>query len=257
MKFDAADMAILEGVGLNKSQAQAYIHLLDIGELTPVVLADKQSETRTNAYSILDRLEKLGLAKRTTIGKRISYVPTNPVALETMIEKRRNLLLNNEFRFKAILPHLTRRFYQLTEQPAATIYQGEQGLRAIFDDILQTKQDVYLIMTPNQHDFLGSHYLEDFVTARVKHGIKVFALTPHGDGMEHNLRNDKKHLFERAFYDAQSYATPVEINIYGDKVAYLSYGEEVFGTVIHSQQIADSMRQIFTMLKLHAALPVK
>ncbi len=248
---------ILEGLGLTTSQARAYLLLLENGELTPVSLADQTAETRTNAYSVLDKLSKLGLAERTTLGKRVSYKPLNPVGLETYVEKRRNILLNNEFRFKAILPELTKRYYQLTEQPAVRFFQGEEGLKSIFDDILQTKEDVHLIMTANQHDFLGEDFLEDFISARIAKGIKVFALTPHSQDMKHNLGNDKKHLFERAFYDAQSYQVPVEINIYGDKTAFLSYGEEVFGTVMHSPQIAQSMRQIFMMLKMHAALTNK
>lgn len=196
------------------------------------------------------RLEQLNLITKSKIGKRLSYLPANPIQIEMLAEKRRNILLNNEYRFKSLLPSLTQRYHQLTEQPAVRQYQGVEGLKDIYDDILQTKADVMLIISPNQHDFLGSDYLDDFVATRVRKGIKVQALTPQGFTLQKTPAKHKAHLIEHTFYNPDTYNIPVEINIYADKVAYLSYGQEVFGTVIHSQQIADSMRQLFMILRL-------
>ena len=244
-----SDIGILEGLGLKQNHAAAYLLALDIGEITPALLTEKLGETRTNAYSILARLEQLQLITKSKMGKRLSYLPANPIQIEMLAEKRRNILLNNEYRFKSLLPTLTQRYHQLTEQPAVRQYQGIEGLKDIYDDILQTKADVMLIISPNQHDFLGSDYLDEFVAARVRKGIKVQALTPQGFTLTKTPAKHKTHLIEHTFYNPDTYNIPVEINIYADKVAYLSYGQEVFGTVIHSQQIADSMRQLFLILR--------
>ncbi|MCC7543642.1 hypothetical protein IT415_02940 [bacterium] len=244
-----SDIGILEGLGFKQNQAAAYLLALDIGEITPALLTEKLGETRTNAYSILARLEQLNLITKSKMGKRLSYLPANPIQIEMLAEKRRNILLNNEYRFKSLLPTLTQRYHQLTEQPAVRQYQGIEGLKDIYDDILQTKADVMLIISPNQHDFLGSEYLDGFVATRIRMGIKVQALTPQGFTLPRTLAKHKAHLIEHTFYDSDRYSMPVEINIYADKVAYLSYGQEVFGTVIHSQQIADSMRQLFQILR--------
>ncbi|MBA3679398.1 hypothetical protein H0W80_04420 [Candidatus Saccharibacteria bacterium] len=66
----------------------------------------------------------------------------------------------------------------------------------------------------------------------------------------HRKDIDKKMLLMRTFYDPKLFDMPVEINIYGDKVAYLSFGEEVIGTIIHSPQIAQAQRELFNMIKL-------
>lgn len=246
---EPTDIAILEGLGLNKNQAQTYLLALEVGEITPTLVSEKLRETRTNAYSILARLEELNLVSKSKIGKKLSYLPANPINIETLVERRRNILLNNEYRFKSLLPSLTQRYHQLTEQPAVRQYQGVEGLKDIYDDILQTKADVMLIISPNQHDFLGSEYLDDFVATRVRKGIHVQSLTPKGFTLAKTPAKHTEHLIEHTFYDPDIYNMPVEINVYADKVAYLSYGQEVFGTVIHSQQIADSMRQLFLILK--------
>ena len=58
------DTAILRKAGLTESQAKGYLALIENGELSPVELAEKTGESRTNGYMICERLEKLGLATK-------------------------------------------------------------------------------------------------------------------------------------------------------------------------------------------------
>src|SRR5688572_27750472 len=53
---------ILTHLGLNPTQAKAYLAIVRHGSLTPPELAKNIGETRTNAYSVLDQLVELGLA---------------------------------------------------------------------------------------------------------------------------------------------------------------------------------------------------
>ena len=46
--------------------------------------------------------------------------------------------------------------------------------------------------------------------------------------------------------------TTLEIDIYGNKVALLSFGKELIGTIIESKQIAEALKQIFDLAKLGA-----
>ena len=51
---------IIRKAGLTESQAKGYLALIEHGMLTPTELADHTSESRTNAYMICEKLEKLG-----------------------------------------------------------------------------------------------------------------------------------------------------------------------------------------------------
>ncbi len=46
------------------------------------------------------------------------------------------------------------------------------------------------------------------------------------------------------------YDAPVEIDIFGNKVAILSFGDELIGMIIESKQIASSLRQLFILATL-------
>ena len=79
------DVKFLKQLGLNGSQAKAYIALVKQGSLTPPELAELTGETRTNAYSILDKLVSLGLAKKVESSKKATYRAEHPANLEKLV----------------------------------------------------------------------------------------------------------------------------------------------------------------------------
>lgn len=249
------DTEILQGIGLTEPQVKAYLALLNAGTYTPAALAEEIGETRTNTYAVLAKLESARLVTRDTSGKTLRYKAAHPVNLEAYVERRRNMILNWEYKFKSIMPGMVKTYFATTEQPEVRFFQGKEALEHIYEDILDTKKDLHLIMTPNQHDYMGDKFLRDFVKERVKKKIHVEALTPNTPGANHSKAIDKKMLLHRTFYDPAAFDMPVEINIYGDKVAYLSFGDEVMGTIIHSPQIAQAMRELFRMLQISSNIP--
>lgn len=250
------DTEILQGIGLTEAQAKTYLRLLEVGEIPPPELAKDLGETRTNMYSILEQLQAKSLAIRVDEGKKIRYRPAHPVNLESFVERRRNVILNWEYKLTSILPGMVKNYFATTEQPEVRFFQGREALERVYEDIIETRQDFKLIMTPIEHDFMGEKFMNDFVKTRVKKKIWVEALTPNTPEANHRKDRDKKILLRRTFYNPEAFDVPVEINIYGDKVAYLSFGNEVFGTIIHSPQIAKGMAELFNMIKL-ASIQVK
>lgn len=244
------DIEILKGIGLTEAQAKTYLRLIKLGEASPPELAKDLAETRTNMYSILEQLQKKNLALRLDINKKIVYRPAHPVNLEVFVERRRNAILNWEYKMKGILPGLIKDYFATTEQPAVRFFQGKDALERIYEEIIEDKQDLAVIVPVEEHKFMGEEFIDKFVKTRVKKKIKAEILSPRLTGDKPNLRNDKAHLITRSWYEPSLYQSPVEVNIFGDKVAYLSFGEEVFGTVIHSPQIAQSAREQFNMIKL-------
>lgn len=242
-------MEILKGIGLTEPQAKAYLKLLDYGESTPPELAEVLGETRTNMYSILDQLEKKSLVTKDTKGKKISYSPKHPINIEAYVERRRNTILNWEYKLKGILPEMIKNYFATTQQPEVRFFQGREALETIYDEIIEEGKELSVIVPMQEHEFLGEKFIEEFITKRIKNKIHANVLSPKLKGDKPHLKNDKAHLIKRYWYHPEKYQSPVEINIFGDKVAYLSFGEEIMGTVIYSPQIAQSARELFEMVK--------
>lgn len=239
----------LEDIGLTNSQAKVYLRLIERGELTPPQIADLTGESRSNAYMILQRLEELGLVDKTEKGKKIAYQPRNPIALERLAEKRRKAVALSENRVKQAMPQMLSYFYSFTEKPGIRLLQGEEGLKEIYTDTLRTKSDIYFLRTPSEVKVMGDDFYMRYKQKRAELGIKTYALTKKTAFSRMLANEDKKNRMERTWIDDDEYTAPVEINIYGDRVAFLAFGEEVMGVIVQSAAIAESMRQVFDIIR--------
>jgi sugar-specific transcriptional regulator TrmB len=245
---------LLQEIGLSKSQAITYLRLIEKGELSPPEVAKLTGESRSNAYMILQRLEELGLVEKLEKTKKITYQPLNPIALEALAEKRRQATAHVENQIKHTMPQMLSYYYSFTEKPGIRLLQGVEGLKEIYADTLRTKEDIYFMRVPLEVKFLekellGEDYFENYRKKRTQLGITAYAFTVDAPFSRKNALQDEAYKMIRTWVKPEDYNAPVEIDIYGDKVAFLAYGEDVMGVIIQSSVIAESMRQIFRMIQ--------
>jgi sugar-specific transcriptional regulator TrmB len=243
------DTALLEQAGLNTTQAKAYIALITSGSLTPPQLSDKIQITRTNAYEVLKQLSELELALNTGTGAKLTYRPNNPASLEKLMERRRHQIMADENRLHSLMPQLMTYFYTYSEQPGVRFYQGKEGIIKVYEDILRTRQTTYFLRTTADDKFMGIEFYNRFKLERAKLGIETVALTPDVPGVNHDPAVDEANLVRRTWLNPARYTAPVEWDIYGNKVAIISFGQEAMATIIESPQIADAMRQMFELMQ--------
>lgn len=241
---------LLQELGLTSSQATVYLKLIEKGELSPPMVAKYSGETRSNAYMILQKLEELGLVERLEKTKKISYQPLNPIALEHLAEVKRTNAAKIENQLKQAMPQVLSYFYSFTEKPGIRLLQGVEGLKEIYKDTLRTRQDIYFMRTPSaDKELLGDEYFEQYKKKRAELDITTHAYTTDIPPARRAARaQDKANKMIRTWIKYEDYNAPVEINVYGDKVAFLSYGEELMGVIIQSPSIAESMRQVFKLI---------
>lgn len=239
---------LLEAVGLTKNQSRIYLILIENGELTPPEIAKLSGESRANAYMVLRRLEQLELIEKMTNSKKVSYQALNPVALEKLIETKRLETSRIENQVKLAMPQMLSYYYSFTEKPGIRLLQGTEGLKEIYNDTLRTKKDIYFMRTPAEVQVMGEDFFARYKKRRAELGITTYAITVGPYSLRRTLQDDALKMV-RTWINASDYTAPVEINVYGDKVAYLVYGEEIMGVVIQSKFIAESMRQIFAIIQ--------
>lgn len=239
---------LLEYVGLSPSQAKTYLKLIEKGELTPPQVAKLTGESRTNAYMILQKLEDLKLVEKTQQAKKLTYQPLNPIALERLAEAKRAETAKVENQIKHAMPQMLSYYYSFTEKPGIRLLQGAEGLKEIYKDTLRTKRDIYFLRTQSDVNTLGKEYFSAYKLKRAQLGITTYALTPDEPTARVLAEDDKLNKMVRTWLKPQDYTAPVEVNVYGDKVAFLSYGDDIMGVIVQSPSIAESMRQLFKLL---------
>lgn len=247
------DIHIIERAGLTEPQAKTYLALLRNGTLTPTKISAITGETRTNTYALLDKLNELKLVEKVEKGKTASYMALPPSNLELLAEKRRRAAINDEQNIKNNISVLTDIFYAHSSIPGAKTYIGVEGVKEILKDTLRTAPDrIYLIRT--SADTVHDDFILRYRDARLKKNIHTFALTPDFDYARRNaLEKDEKYLMHRVMMPRDAYKAPIEIDIYGDKVAFIDYSDNATSTVITSPAIANAMRELFGIMYRHWA----
>ena len=246
------EIEILKKAGLNEAQAKIYECLLKNGALTPSELAENTGQSRENCYAIAKKLIDLGLIEQTN-DKKAKYRVLNPSALETLAEKRRKVVAKNEKLVKENLSSLLDIFYANNEMPGARTLEGIEGIKEVFRDSLRVKKDVYFLRTTADEILSGKkgdNFLHEYRDQLPILGIHTYGLTPITPEAKKKVKTgrDAAINFHRTWMPAEDYTAPVEIQVYGDKVALISFGETEMATIITSPTIAEAMRQILKLM---------
>ncbi len=238
---------ILLSLGLNETQASAYISLVERGKLTPPELADELDIKRTNAYAVLDQLVDMGLASKKEVKKKFTYFAESPAALEELARRRREQAVSDEKVLAAALPEFMNRYNLASNKPGVAFYQGVDGIKEIYDDVLRTCKDNYVFRSSHDQDLMSTDFYIKFKDKRAKLGIKTHMINPENDPDFWNDETDKRFNLIRTVIPPAAYTADAEIATYGDKVSIISFGKEAIGMIITSPEIAKAMREIYRL----------
>lgn len=236
-------ISLIKKAGLSEAQAKAYLALIQNGKLSPARLSKLINENRTNCYALLDKLEKYHLATKTK-DKRTSYRPTHPSNLEALAEERRRTFSQNEKFIKDNISTLLDTYYAHNEALGARTYQGLDGVKKIYDDIIRSGNSCYRICS-NQAQ-VPTELLQDFYLRLSQRNIEIFLLTPNPKAASTASAN-----FHITSMPESAFPASTEINIYGDKLAFINYGETQNSAIIMSPAIAHAMKLVFNTLQNH------
>lgn len=249
------EVDILKKAGLSETQAAVYNCLLKNGAMTPSEIAEKTGESRENCYAVTKRLAELGLIEQTD-AKKANYRVLNPSVLETLVEKRRKIMAKNERFVKDNISSILDIFYANNEMPGARTLEGIEGIKEAYLDTLRVKSDIYLLRTKAYgviSSKTGDGFLDDYRKQLPILGIHTYALTSFNKDALKRAKTglDDASLYHRTWMPEEDYTAPVTIQVYGDKVALISFGETQMATIITSPAIAEAMRQILKLLMNH------
>ena len=241
------DTTILRKAGLTESQAKGYLALIEHGDLSPVELAEKTGESRTNGYMICEKLEALGLATKKD-GQKATYSANHPSAIEALAEKRRKVLMRNEQEVKNGMSSLINHFYQYQATPGVEVHYGGEGIEMIRDRTIKTGKELLFVRSPEDIDYDHEKMIR-FIKRRVEAGIHAQSIAPAPDSTTESREQLEKWLLDRTLLPGGYYDAPVEIDIFGNTVAFIDFDNDSMSTMITSENIAEAMRQLFLIAK--------
>ena len=234
----------LSGIGLDVKQARVYTACLELGPSKIPAIAREADIKRTSCYGIVDELVSLGLVSVSYKGKTKLFGPTDPETLTDLLEERKR-------KIASIMPELSDLFLTRNVRPKVTFFEGREGLRKIYDDLLECKsKHVKMIARVRHHnEAVGDAFVKDFIRKRIAKGIIAQVLHPKsgdlyggGRGVEDpKQKRQVRYLPPNVFYAAI-------IMIYDYKVAMVSTKAENFGFIIESKEFSNTLSAYFDLM---------
>ncbi len=236
-------------LGLSPEKATLYLTLLNSGPQTAISLSKLSGIKRTYVYHLSQELAKENLIKLTQKGRTTFFTALSPDTLLARAQERQSQARLAMAGLEAALPELQSKFHLTDAKPAVTYYEGTEGLRKVYKDVINTKEDIILFRSVHDEaDPKGAEILKDHVQERTKAGIHTRAITPMVDiAIENYLKNDQARLFERHLTKNKNFFLPSQIMVYGTKVAITSFKSNL-STIIDNPEISQTFRQLFDLL---------
>ncbi len=229
---------ILQEIGLNEKESKIYLELLKEKSQTASKLAKLTNLNRTTAYLELENLLKLGLANYTIKNSKRYYQPAPPKKLIEILETKKK-------KIKSIMPKLESLSSNKEEVKIET-YEGKEGLKTFYQDILNNATEVLAIGTTGLAfeilDFEFPHFIKDCQ----KKNIKAKYLS--NLDAKQQLSKLPKNLVKIKYLD-KKYSAKVTTLIYKNKVAIQSLQKDkIYITVTTDKNLYETYKNQFQFM---------
>ena len=214
--------------------------LSELGRATVLEIARKSKLNRVSLYYILEKMKERGLLTTLTEKNTTYFVPTDPRLMAERAKQHARDLEASVTEFKALLN-------KTGHLPQVRFFEGLDGIKAVYEDTLHARTEILSYANSEDVRKYWPEYDAEYVARRAQKKIWLRGLAP--DDAEGRRVKSEDPLFHRELrlVDRKKLPFNNEVNIYDDKVAFVSFAGEPFGVIIESKEMAGTQRSIFEM----------
>lgn len=229
-------------IGLKDKEIKIYLTLLSLGKGTVSDIARKISINRTTVYNPLDSLLQRGFVYKIILGKRIFYSPEKPKKIISVLEEEKRKINISQENIRKIIPELENLYTDSFNRPKVSFYGGKSGVFDVYEQIVDTWQDVYSVFSPKSFFSLFSYEQNDKLLMKLKEReVKLFNLIEKTDETYKRLEIKKYNSFvkNKILPDELKFST--DLLVTKDRLALISF-DSLTAVVIEDKAIADMQR---------------
>jgi len=238
---------VLSELGISPKDVTVYLTLLREGPGSVRQLATSTGINRGTVYETLKHLQTLELVHFYNRETKQFFVAAAPSRLQELAELRALQIAKASKDLTHVVAELEALYVAGTRQPVARMYEGSEGVRAIFEDVLETvsKSEVqeYFVYSSSAVREAGLYNsFQDYTQKRLEAGIHVKNISIGKGGKTAGL--DER----RSIPGLEG--TPTYILIYRGKLAniFLDKQGELVGLIIENPGIYETQRTLFLSL---------
>lgn len=245
---------ILTQISLSGNEAIVYEYLLKNGESPAGEIIKKTPLKRGVVYNALVDLVKKGLASEKKKNKIAYFSPSHPEKLREYAENKENEIKKAKTSLEANLPAIISDFNLVSERPGIRYYEGLEGIKKVLNDTLvnNTQKEIFTFSDVAEYvKYLKKWNVEYYAPKRRELSILEKVIIPDKkeaiEYMKDYIKNpESDKLTEILFLDHKLYPMQTEVNIYENKISFVTFSEKThIGVIIENKEICQSLKSIF------------
>jgi sugar-specific transcriptional regulator TrmB len=245
---------ILEQLGINTTEALIYELLLELGPKTGQELVAPSGLGRGNVYNILTSLKKKGFVFE-EVGTKTVFKAADPEVLRALAKNKLVAAQELNHQLEATLPTLKSQYRLITKKPTIRVFEGVEGMKEIYKEILTDATPVFALVGADTHPKTLYRWLRTwYVKQRIEKQIPVYGILSGAMDqkmVEELMAHANEELRLGVIVDANVFPFQGEVNVFGNKIAFLNYKEdELIGWIVESPAMATTLRST-VQLALH------
>lgn len=233
----------LQTTGLNDKEARVYVALLSLGESTAYVIADRASLKKPTTYVILDQLIKKGAVRQIPRVKKARYTAVPPEELFVRTEERFNLA-------KKLVPELLALAEGEAPKSKTLFFEGLSAVRQAFFNQAREMAGKEII---GFYAHVGEvpkevfPFIDEYNDELKRRKARIRGIAPDHLNLKPYREKDAEYGRTIKIVPFEEYSAPISVDI-GEKHTLFFAPKDIQITLIESERIANTMRQIFEML---------
>lgn len=235
----------LQKLGLSGKEASVYLVALEVGQGTAQELAQKTGLRRPTVYFTIEQLKKRGLMSQFEKGKKTFFAAESPENLSTFIAAEEKKMAEVRSVLDALLPELTGVFDVTGERPRVRFFEGKEGLKAMQEDFLRTKdKEIEEFFSADDYvDVFSPEERKIYIEKRTRKKISARSIYTRKTGPFPEGRP----LAQTRWVPEEHFPFSSDIVMYDNNVAIASLRGKLVGVIIQSKEMADTMRAVFKL----------
>ena len=238
---------VLENFGFSSKEIPVYLSLLQLETATASQIADASNINRSTVYVVIESLQKRGLIGTQKEQEGITkYSATPPERLLQLAEEETKKYKSLVGQIHSILPELKSKYRGNKPRPRVRFYEGKEGLISAYEDTLTATEEIRAFASiENMHKAIPGYFPEYYIR-RSNKGISIRSIHPDTEEAQERSKNNKLELRVSALVPANKYNFSPEINVYDNKIIFMSLLEK-FSLVIESSELAEAFKKVFDL----------
>jgi sugar-specific transcriptional regulator TrmB len=237
---------VFTALDCSANEAAVYLSALHLGLRSAATIAQHAGLKRPNTYALLATLIQRGLIRESKKDGVTLYKATTPSVLLEQLKERETRLNTLSSSLEQILPDLLKLKNDELAGNSVTFVKGSDGVKNLYEETLrEPKATIYAIadfdsLFPHSRDPKLHEWMWRYSKRRAKLGILYCGIVNQSRTSDRAYRHRKGELRElRMLKNIELLA---EINIFGNKVAFMSTRDEMWGAIIDSPIISTTLR---------------